>query len=190
MNDIPIINQLPEKYRGWAMIVLLALPYVTRAYHALAQGGGIRGIWNAIWFGTNTPKPGGTPPPVVLLLAAVLALGAVTGCRSLAPEGVYKGDTVLYHADLAIVTSYDVIHAYVTWEYENRSALAVWPEVKASADAMRKGAPNWFRTAKALRAAYAEDPSPVNNAALQKAIGVLRVALTEASAYMAAAATK
>ena len=56
MNDIPGINLLPEKYRGTATLIILAAPYVTRAYHALANGGGLRGIWNAIWFGTNQPK--------------------------------------------------------------------------------------------------------------------------------------
>lgn len=56
MNDIPIINALPERYRGWAVVFILAAPYATRAYHALASGGGLRGLWNAIWFGTNTPK--------------------------------------------------------------------------------------------------------------------------------------
>lgn len=57
MNDIPIINALPEKYRGTAVLVFLAFPYVTRAYHALVTGGGLKGVWNAILFGTNTPKP-------------------------------------------------------------------------------------------------------------------------------------
>lgn len=56
MTDIPILNYIPEKYRGWAILTILAAPYVTRGYHALASGGGVRGIWAAIWFGTNTPK--------------------------------------------------------------------------------------------------------------------------------------
>ena len=56
MNDIPIINFLPEAWRGWAVVVILAAPYVTRGYHALANGGGISGVWRAIWFGTNQPK--------------------------------------------------------------------------------------------------------------------------------------
>ena len=60
-NNIPGIDMLPEKYRGSAMLLLIALPYLTRAFHALANGGGLRGIWNAIWFGTNTPKNTDTP---------------------------------------------------------------------------------------------------------------------------------
>ena len=34
----------------------VSLPYITRAYHALKNGGGIKGVWSAIWNGTNTPK--------------------------------------------------------------------------------------------------------------------------------------
>lgn len=56
MTDIPIINALPERYRGWAVLAVLAFPYITRAYHALATGGGIVGVYRAILFGTNTPK--------------------------------------------------------------------------------------------------------------------------------------
>jgi hypothetical protein len=56
MNDIPIINALPEKYRGWALVILLASPYITRAFYAVANGGGFVGIARAIWLGTNTPK--------------------------------------------------------------------------------------------------------------------------------------
>jgi len=57
MNDIPIINLLPEKYRGWATICVLAFPYVTRACHSLATGGGILGAVRGILFGTNQIKP-------------------------------------------------------------------------------------------------------------------------------------
>lgn len=61
MNDIPIINALPEKYRGWAVLAALAFPYVTRAYYAIATGGGLVGMFRAVLWGTNQPKT--TPPP-------------------------------------------------------------------------------------------------------------------------------
>lgn len=54
--DVPGLNYVPEKYRGAVILAVLLSPYLTRAYHALASGGGLRGIVNAIWFGTNTPK--------------------------------------------------------------------------------------------------------------------------------------
>lgn len=55
MHDIPGINLLPEHYRGTATLIIIAAPYLTRAYHAVVTGGGLRGIYRAILFGTNTP---------------------------------------------------------------------------------------------------------------------------------------
>jgi hypothetical protein len=57
MNDIPIINMLPEKYRGTATLAVLLFPYLTRAFYSLASGGGIVGVFRSVMFGTNTPKP-------------------------------------------------------------------------------------------------------------------------------------
>lgn len=63
MNEVPIIDMLPARARGWALfgvaVTAWGAPYVTRAYHALRNGGGIRGVWNGIWFGTNQPKADG-----------------------------------------------------------------------------------------------------------------------------------
>ena len=56
MSDIPGINLLPEEYRGTATLLIILGPYLTRAYHALVNGGGLTGIYRAILFGTNTPK--------------------------------------------------------------------------------------------------------------------------------------
>lgn len=55
MNDIPFINALPERYRGTALLLVLVFPYVTRAFYALKNGGGLVGVWRAILWGTNTP---------------------------------------------------------------------------------------------------------------------------------------
>lgn len=58
MNEIPIIKYLPEKYQGFVLALIAALiwasPYITRAYHALKTGGGLKGIWTSIMYGTNT----------------------------------------------------------------------------------------------------------------------------------------
>lgn len=54
MDDI--INIIPEKWRATVLVLIAVSPYITRAYHAIATGGGVRGIIQAIWFGTNTPK--------------------------------------------------------------------------------------------------------------------------------------
>lgn len=63
MNDLPIINLLPDKYRGWATLLVLAFPYLTRMYYALATGGGIIGGVRAILWGTNKPHDGAEVKP-------------------------------------------------------------------------------------------------------------------------------
>jgi hypothetical protein len=63
MEDIPIINVLPEKYRGTALLIILAFPYVTRAYYAIVNGGGIIGAGRAILWGSNVPKDTKTQTP-------------------------------------------------------------------------------------------------------------------------------
>lgn len=59
MTDQPIPQDLiPWIPQGWKLpiaIISISLPYLTRAYYAIKSGGGIRGIWHAIWFGTNQP---------------------------------------------------------------------------------------------------------------------------------------
>jgi hypothetical protein len=108
-DDIPLVNAVPEKYRGWVLLLLLASPYITRAFHALASGGGLRGVMAAIWLGTNTPKEvqqavetvkaSALMPALVLSLVAGAMLGM--GCanmnrtlyntESLAVDGVISG---------------------------------------------------------------------------------------------------
>jgi hypothetical protein len=133
--------------------------------------------------------PGTSPGAGVILLGLIIpALALSTGCRALAPDGAYSGDQVLYHAELTITTSYDVLHTFVAWEKENRAALVQWPDVKKSADTIRRGAPHWFKTAHALRDAYLAAPTPDNRAALERILKVLRTALGEAAFYMSQAA--
>jgi hypothetical protein len=54
MDDL--LNVIPPKWHTTALVLGIAAPYLTRAYHALRTGGGLRGVWNGIWFGTNAPK--------------------------------------------------------------------------------------------------------------------------------------
>lgn len=124
--------------------------------------------------------------PFYFLISALCFFSS--GCAPLDPAGVYHGDQVLHKAELTITTSYDVIHTYVTWEKENRAALAAYPEIKTSAEVMRAGAKQWFATANALHDAYAASPTPENRDALATALAVLQTALDEAVKYMAQAA--
>lgn len=68
----PIVDALPTGWKMPVAIGLLILPYLTRAYYAIKQGGGLRGIWRAIWFGTNTPK----------IIAVLLCSSVLFSCTS------------------------------------------------------------------------------------------------------------
>ncbi len=113
------------------------------------------------------------------------------GCGTLAKPGVYDGDQVLYHSELSINTRYEVLHTCVTWENQNRGALAklsFGPDLKSSADEVRKHAPDWFATAHAAHDAYKRNPSDATKEPLELALNVIRAALTEAQRYTAQAA--
>lgn len=95
-------------------------------------------------------------------------------------------DRVLYDSDFAIATAYSVVHSFVKYEYDNRAALAGTPEIKKSADKIRAGAPGWFKSAVAVRDAYAANPTVENRTALQKALDVLQQAVIEANRNLVA----
>ena len=98
-------------------------------------------------------------------------------------------DRVLYDADFAIATAYDSLHAFVTWEYENRAALAATPEIKKAADKIRAGAPGWFKSAIAVRDSYSANPTPETRTALQRALDTFQSAIAEANRYRTAQLT-
>lgn len=122
-----------------------------------------------------------------LFLPLVLCALLVGGCTTLAPEGVYHGDRVLYNAELATTTSYDLLKTFLDWERANQAPLAEWPKIHESAEYIRAHWEQWFATAYALHDAYAADPTSANAAALQRSLNVLRTAMAQAAGYMAQA---
>jgi|GEM_PF-3841892 len=52
----PILDLIPEGYKGLALAFLILTPMIGRAWQALTTNGGLKGVWNALIFGTNTPK--------------------------------------------------------------------------------------------------------------------------------------
>lgn len=106
----------------------------------------------------------------------------LVACGTLAPGGAYQ-DKVLYSADLTIATSYDLVHSFVTWEYNNRASLAAMPQVTQAADNIRRNARQWFGSAIALRDAYAANPTSDTLSKLNAALEILRTAMNEAVKY-------
>lgn len=119
-------------------------------------------------------------------LIPILSLFLLCGCaHRLAPEGVYRGDTVLFDADETLTTGWDLLEAFVKWEHDFRPMLAAAPEVKEAADNIRLHAKEWFKTGFALRDAYAATPSDGTRNALTVSLSVIKTALLESSAYLA-----
>lgn len=54
--DTTLIDILPADWKQTAAIAIVAIPLLGRAYHALRTNGGLKGVWNALIFGTNTPQ--------------------------------------------------------------------------------------------------------------------------------------
>lgn len=96
----------------------------------------------------------------------------------------YRGDAILYQAERTTVNAYKLMDAFATWELNFRSVLPV--EVSRAADVMRKNGRNWINTAIAARDAYAASPGdPGKKDALNTALNVIDVALSQAAIYMA-----
>lgn len=121
----------------------------------------------------------------ILRLQCVLLLVGLVGCGTLDKSGPYGGDKVLYDADQTITTSAALFHAFVTWEYENRAALAKYPEIKQYADKVRMGAPAWTSTAIKYRDAYLASGAPGDKDALVLALSVLKTTVKEIATYTA-----
>lgn len=62
-DAIPGLNLLPAKWQGLALALVAILPMLGRGYHAVSNGGGLKGLVGALIFGTNTPKPASNPEP-------------------------------------------------------------------------------------------------------------------------------
>jgi hypothetical protein len=63
--DPEIAKLIPSKWTPYVIGSILALPYLTRAWHGWQQSGGLRGIWSGVMNGTNVPKQvtGGSGQP-------------------------------------------------------------------------------------------------------------------------------
>jgi hypothetical protein len=54
MDITSIENLVPDKYKWLVLASAIIIPMAGRAYHAIRSGGGIKGIWNGLIYGTNS----------------------------------------------------------------------------------------------------------------------------------------
>ena len=118
-----------------------------------------------------------------LVSAALLLL--LCGCATQLASGPYNGDKVLYNADVAITSAYDVCHRFVKWEYDNQVALAQFPEVKKAADKVRVNAPGLINSAISLREVYVSTGSGESRDSLLTVVALLRQLMVEATKNLA-----
>lgn len=120
-----------------------------------------------------------------LICLALICLAPIgfTSCSksTLAPEGAYNSDKLLYDADAAIGAAYRVSHSFVQFEYENRKALPA--EVSQAADVVRKNAEGWIATAILLRDNYERVKSAEAAQKLQAGLAALQAQLADAKKY-------
>ena len=111
----------------------------------------------------------GLVAPVLL----VIALGAA-GCGTITKDGPYNGDQILFRADQSITTTYEALHAFVLWEYQNREGLSKWPEIRRAADHVREHAEDWIESATVAREQYAVYRSNETRKALADSVDALK----------------
>ena len=120
--------------------------------------------------------------PVLLFAAVALALA---GCPSVAPGGAYNGDATLYQSDLIANSAADTFTAFVTWEHQNRTTLAVVPEIRKLSDDVNLNSKQWLKSYFAVRDAYAAAaPADKSKFNLASAIGPIQAALSQIAIYM------
>lgn len=124
---------------------------------------------------------------LLAVLALLLCSPGMT-CRQLDPAGVYQGDRFLFESEMAINTSYDMVKTFLTWEMNNREALAKFPEIGKAANRLRREYKGWHESAVALHDLYEINKTDENRTKLMNAISLLRAALAEATKYMTQAA--
>lgn len=63
--DPEITKLIPSKWTPYVIGGFLLLPYIKRGWYGWQTHGGLRGVWNAVMNGTNTPKPTSPAEPTV-----------------------------------------------------------------------------------------------------------------------------
>lgn len=51
-----LFTKLPAQYVAYATAAWVLVQSLGRAYSAIRKGGGLKGIWDGLIYGTNTPK--------------------------------------------------------------------------------------------------------------------------------------
>lgn len=125
------------------------------------------------------------------ILASLSLLCALTlaGCGTLDKSAAYNGDKVLYATDQTEIIACNVIHEFVSFEFQHRAELASHPEIKAAADSIRSNAPTWSKDYDRARGLYLLVNTPENLASFNAALKVLQDGSSKATSFLFASQT-
>jgi hypothetical protein len=120
------------------------------------------------------------------VLSTLVFICFASGCAGIAPGH----DPVVVNAERATVLALDTVDTFLAWEFQNREAFASVPEIRESANYLRRNAPAWFETARDLTKSYKQNRTEQNKANLGTVIAILQRATRQANAYLPAALKK
>ena len=209
MTDI--INFIPEKYRGLALVLIALSPYITRAFYALVNGRGLKGTLAAIWLGTNTPSnPPQTSPPsgsggtsaggtAALLVALGAASLLFTGCASVTPgqsavvvraeqsisvaNATFDSAVHIDDADRALFAAkVPAFHSFCEWL---RQPVTIWPLTNSLPRGLAI-----VNSADMVKNSYKTTRSTNDYAALISALAVVETATVQAQQLIVTATAK
>ncbi len=110
-------------------------------------------------------------------LMGVMGVMGLMGCSSVEPGN----DPVVVRAEQITATAFDAMDAFLFWE----SRHPVPDEIHEFAERLRRDAPQWFGSARALTRAYKSHRTEENKVALETVLALLETAVSESAGYMA-----
>jgi hypothetical protein len=106
-------------------------------------------------------------------LLLILCLACAQGCatRETSPPPHRESASLTLRAEQTIAVSFDIVDAFLLWEYHNRESLGA--DVRDVAERLRREAPGAFMTARSFLRAYKSNPSPQQAAAVERQLQTL-----------------
>ena len=92
-----LINIVPEQYRWLILSIIVIAPMIGKAYRALANGVGLRGVWNALIYGIHPPvisptvnQTDNTNMKKIVSILAIASLSLCAMAQTNSPQNFYQ----------------------------------------------------------------------------------------------------
>lgn len=157
-------EMLNKPFKEWqldAVTLTIILMVLGRAYRSIRDGGGLRGLWNGLIYGTNIPKDKDGPPPSnsgvvssLIVAFAVLATFGLSGCVSKSDVSLPPSQQVELAANITQIATSQIVVPVLSNnpEYENALlAIAAGIDVAFAAQEITPAGINSFLDTVALK---------------------------------------